>query len=90
MNDLEPITREEALLNAIAEGTSSDIEPITRQEHYLSAIAGETELPQKMVEEGPVTREEIYYQKILDRIGGGGQSTSAKVGSAKVGTAKVA
>lgn len=87
MNDLEPITREEVLLNAIAEGTGTDIEPITRQELYLAAIAGESELPQGMT---PITREEIYYEKILNRIGGGGQSTSAKVGSAKVGTAKVA
>lgn len=69
MANIEPITREEVLLNSIAEGTGSDIEPKTRQEHYLSAIAGETDLPQKMVEERPRTREEIYYQKILDNGG---------------------
>ena len=65
----EPITREEILLNSIAEGTGSDLTPITRREMYLSAIAGETELPTDIT---PITREEMYYQKILDNGGTGG------------------
>lgn len=69
MSELEPITREEMLLNSIAGEGESGITPKTRQEHYLSAIAGETDLPAKMQEEGPLTREEIYYQKILDNGG---------------------
>lgn len=81
MSEIEPKTREEHLLNAISDGTPSEVEPRTRQEHYLSAIAGETELPAKMQEEGPLTREEIYYQKILDNGGaggGGGEATGTK------------
>ena len=69
MADLEPITREELLLNSIAGEGSSNLTPITRQEQYLSAIAGETELPSDMK---PITREEQYYQKILDNGGAGG------------------
>ena len=76
MSELEPITREEMLLNSIAGEGASNIEPVTRKEHYLSAIAGETDLPAKMQEEGPITREEIYYQKILDNGGGGGGEAS--------------
>jgi len=80
MADIEPITNEEHLLGAIAGEGESGITPKTRQEHYLSAIAGETDLPAKMQEEGPVTREEIYYQKILDNggAGGGGEATGTK------------
>lgn len=76
MADIEPITREEVLLNSIAEGTSSEIKPITRREMYLSAIAGETELPADM---NPITREEIFLQKVLDNgTGGGGGITKAE------------
>lgn len=78
MSELEPITREELLLNSIAGEGSSEIEPITRQEYYLSAIAGESDLPADMT---PITREEIYYQKILDNGGaggGGGEATGTK------------
>lgn len=84
MSEIYPITREEVLLNSIAEGTGSDIEPKTRQEHYLSAIAGETDLPQKMVEEGPRTREESYYQKILDNGGGGGEGGITPTGTKSI------
>lgn len=78
MSEIEPITREEMLLNAIAGEGSSEIEPVTRQEHYLSAIAGETDLPAGME---PITREEIYYQKILDNggAGGGGEAEGTKI-----------
>lgn len=73
MSELEPITREEELLNSIADGTSSELSPITRREIYLSAIAGESELPSDMK---PITREEMYYQKIIDNGGGGGSKAS--------------
>ena len=77
MSEIEPITREEVLLDSVANGTPSNLTPITRQEMYLSAIAGETELPSDMT---PITREEIYYQKILDNggAGGGGEATGTK------------
>ena len=44
-----------------------NINPITRGEHYLSAIAGESELPESIA---PITRDEIYYEAILNRITG--------------------
>lgn len=71
MSEIDPITREEILLNSIAEGTDSGLEPITRQEMWLSAIAGETELPADM---NPITREEIFLQKVLDNGTGGGEA----------------
>lgn len=69
MSELEPITREEILLNSIAEGEASGLTPITRQEYFLSAIAGETELPEGME---PITREEYFYKQIIDNGGAGG------------------
>lgn len=78
MSELNPITREEVLLDSVANGTPSNLTPITRQEQYLSAIAGESDLPADME---PITREEIYYQKILDNGGaggGGGEATGTK------------
>lgn len=77
MSELNPITREEVLLDSVANGTPSNLTPITRQEMYLSAIAGETELPSDMK---PITREEEYYQMILDNggAGGGGEATGTK------------
>lgn len=69
MSELNPITREERLLNSISDGVDSGIEPLTREEHYLSAIAGETELPSDMT---PLTRREKYLQKIYDNGGAGG------------------
>lgn len=84
----EPITREEVLLNSIAEGTSSEIEPITRKEMYLSAIAGETDLPADM---NPVTREEIFLQKVLDSgTGGGGGEATGTIQITANGTYNVA
>ena len=47
----------------------SELNPITREELLLNSIAGETELPEGME---PITREEIYYQKIIDNGGAGG------------------
>ena len=84
MSEIEPITREEMLLNAIAGEGESSITPVTRREHYLSAIAGETDLPAKMQEEGPLTREEIYYQKILDNGSGGGGGGGEATGTKKI------
>lgn len=77
MSELEPITREEVLLDSVANGTPSNLTPITRQEIYLSAIAGESDLPEGME---PITREEEYYQMILDNggAGGGGEATGTK------------
>ena len=68
MTEIEPITREEKLLGAVAGEGDSGLTPITRQEMYLSAIAGETDLPSDM---SPITREEAFYQLILDNGGAG-------------------
>lgn len=71
---MEPITRQEQLLNSIATGDSVELEPITREEMYLSAIAGSTESkPEK-----PITRKEMFYEKILESggVGGGGDGTA--------------
>ena len=71
---MEPITRQEKLLDSIATGDSVELEPITREEMYLSAIAGSTESkPEK-----PITRKEMFYEKILesDGVGGGGDGTA--------------
>ena len=71
---MEPITRQEKFLNSIATGDSAELEPITREEMYLSAIAGSTESkPEK-----PITRKEMFYEKILESggVGGGGDGTA--------------
>lgn len=65
---MEPITRQEQLLNSIATGNSVELEPITREEQYLSAIAGSTDL----IPEKPITRKEMFYKKILEGGGAGG------------------
>ena len=72
---MEPITRQEKFLNSIATGDSAELEPITREEMYLSAIAGSTESkPEK-----PITRKEMFYEKILESVGvGGGGDGTAK------------
>ena len=63
------ITREEILLNSIANEQNSNLSPITREEQYLSYIAGETNsLPSK-----PITRKEMLLDKIAKNgISGGG------------------
>ena len=71
---MEPITRQEQFLNSIATGDSAELEPITREEMYLSAIAGSTESkPEK-----PITRKEMFYEKILESggVGGGGDGAA--------------
>ena len=69
---MEPITRQEKLLDSIATGNSVDLEPITREEQYLSAIAGSTDL----IPEKPITRKEMFYEKILESGGVGGDGTA--------------
>lgn len=69
---MEPITRREQLLDSIATGDSTELEPITREEQYLSAIAGSTDL----IPEKPITRKEMFYKKILESVGGGGDGTA--------------
>lgn len=76
MPDMQPITRKEMYLSAIADGVSSDLpKPITRKEKYLDAIANadaDAELP------APITREEKYlhavYDTVISGVGGGGSS----------------
>ena len=69
---MEPITRQEQLLDSIATGNSVDLEPITREEQYLSAIAGSTDF----IPEKPITRKEMFYEKILESGGVGGDGTA--------------
>ena len=81
---MDPVTREEQYLNAIAENDASGIPPVpyTREEIYLDAIAtGDTSgLP-----DHPYTREEMYLDYIARHSGGGGSNNL--VGTAIVGTA---
>lgn len=70
---IEPITREEMLFSAIADGSGSDMKPITREEMFLHAIANgsETELE-------PITRKEMFLDKILKNgVGGGGSGSGS-------------
>jgi hypothetical protein len=65
------ITREEKLLNSIANGVYSGVQPVTREEQYLSYIAGESYAkPEK-----PITRKELYLDKIPQGGSGGGGVT---------------
>lgn len=62
---MEPITRKEMFLNAIATGDASDLpEPITRIEKYMAFAAGayNGSLP------NPITRKEIYWAHIAKAI----------------------
>lgn len=63
---LEPITRQEQLLSAIATG-GDILSPVTREEMYLAYLAGDT----SVVLPEPITRKEQFlYQACLN--GGGG------------------
>lgn len=79
MSDLEPITREETFLNAIAENQSADLTPTTRQEIFLNAIA-----TGQSAGLTPVTREEHFYQKIIDNGSGGGGGGSSTLSTCKL------
>ena len=70
MSELEPLTREETFLNAIAEGQTPSLEPLTREEHFLDAIA-KHESPTLT----PMTREEYFLNNIATSGGGGGGSS---------------
>lgn len=63
---MSPITREEALLGAIAAGSGSDLTPLTREERFLSAIANGT-----VAGVSPITRKEKILQSIIDSGGVG-------------------
>jgi hypothetical protein len=80
---MKPITRQERLLNSIATGDSVKLEPITREEQYLSAIAGLTDF----VPEKPITRKEMFYEKIFKSGGGGGGDT--ELGKPYIDTSKM-
>lgn len=71
----DSITREEMLLNSIANSENSNLSPITREEQYLSYIAGETNTyPIK-----PITRKEFYLDKIAKSdISGGGSGINVQ------------
>ena len=68
----DAVTREEILLNAIATGEAVDIVPVTRKEKYLRYLAGIGEKPSK-----PITREEMFLDKI--QAGGGGGEDEASM-----------
>jgi hypothetical protein len=81
---MKPITRQEQLLNSIATGDSVKLEPITREEQYLSAIAGLTDF----VPEKPITRKEMFYEKIF-KSGGGGGGEGTEPGKPYIDTRKM-
>ena len=67
----DPITREEAFLKAIAEG-SEPLEPVTRREMFLAKMAGQnTETPT------PITREEMFLARAAENAGSGGSGGSS-------------
>lgn len=65
---IEPITRQEAFMNAVATGTSVDLEPITREEMFLAKAGG-----QNVTTPTPITRREMFLSKISGSSGGGGE-----------------
>jgi N-acetylneuraminic acid mutarotase len=67
----DAITRKEAYLKSIGDGTSSALKPITREEQYLAYIAGES----KSFPTNPITREEAFLDKIAKNGAGGGGSS---------------
>lgn len=66
----DAITREEKLMEAIANGSVSNIKPITRQEMFLAKAGGQdVEVPK------PITRREKLLQGIIDNGSGGSGDT---------------
>ena len=66
----DAITRKEAYLKSIGNGTSSALKPITREEQYLAYIAGDT----NSFPTTPITREEAFLDKIAKKGAGNGGS----------------
>lgn len=64
---MEPITREETYLTAIAEGKQVQISPITREEMYLAKLAG-----QDITLPDPITRKEMFLEAAIEGGSGGG------------------
>lgn len=64
---LEPITRQEKLLNAVATGGAKNLEPITREEMFLAKLGGaDVNTPT------PITRKEQFLKKAIEQGGSGG------------------
>ena len=66
------VTRQEKLLNSVANGVPSGITPITREEQYLSYIGGgSSSYPTE-----PITRKEVLLKQIAENgVSGGGGVT---------------
>lgn len=65
----DAITREEKLMEAMANGSVSNIKPITREEMFLAKAGGQdVQTPE------PITRREKLLQSIIDNGGGGGST----------------
>lgn len=80
----DAITREEKLMEAIANGSVSNIKPITRQEMFLAKAGGQdVETPE------PITRREKLLQAIIDN-GGGGTKVEGTIAITENGTYDVA
>lgn len=73
MPELEPITREEKLLDG------QDLEPITRKEMFIKRIYDKTQVVPK-----PITREEMFLNKAGE--GGGGDITIEQLNVTQNGT----
>ena len=73
----EPISRKDALLHNIADGTPDidDLVPISREEILLHNIADGTPNIDDLV---PISREEIYLKYIAENGGGGGTEDKYK------------
>lgn len=63
---MDPVTREERMLNNIAQGTVSEDTPITREEMYLAYISGMDIVPPE-----PITRKEKFLSRIVPNGGTG-------------------
>lgn len=75
LENLEPVTREEALLDQIAVGDSELTDgPVTRHEWFMTAIAAAKAGSPVAGEDAldPVTREEYFLKKIAESFSGGG------------------
>ena len=67
---IDPITRQEQFLSAVATGNTANIKPITREEMFLAKAGG-----QNVTTPEPITRREKLLQGIIDNGGGGGGTT---------------